>query len=986
LFDGEIPMPASGWKALLDGAPWLTAEGAYPLAAYSEFMPAPRLGRKAYRHARPEPLPFADDDPWGWHVSEYEEALELQPGMNQVGRQLVEALVRLAHGRPGHGIAPKKLIGNPYWPERLAAKAGHLNHERFVFLSPLALARTQDDKGRHRWTLFGGSEQGPERAFWKSFHTAPNRETPENIGIDFIRSLLAEVYGLQVRDADHLRDAGFRILPSDKRDPFPPSPDESLPTWTSRYLWRPRQNAEGVKYLLTFRPFDRLPEAFQAAYLRGRLHLLPYPGSLIFWGAPGPLKMLSDLPLAMQTPLQSVIARHEGPYGLRVPQAGWLHEPRPGRETPHPDHGPMRNTFRRTHRWAKVLRDQDELALMGREDKVLHVLFSTIPDDLGLYDKPMARNAHLWTHDFRLLLNGPRASGADLKAALHAVEEGGTFGYRFVYPAMRVGRHEVYWHRPLVAWLSKGGEPAVLRDGPLGYFTAYDEDPPQLDKAVELWPRLLRRDLPLAVVGMMAPHQPPQAHHAARGLRKLFDAWVVCGEKPLSRSFARSLLAVPKHQTLDSWLEALPGEAGAGEAGAQTAEGVKAILEPEETELPRRRGARTPDSVTFGRTATRSFETTYWKTIAYLAEGKYRNKNNADCVRDDATRRMLSHERRDLEALGDYLLGHYAKAIDKAGLTGKALAGELPFQWRTDFDFPWADGWLANQDGRTHERDLIAVIPGRDRRRAVILADHYDTAYMVDCFDPEYGGDGARVAAAGADDNHSATACMMLAAPILLDLSRQGLLGCDVWLVHLTGEEFPSDCLGARALTERLIEGTLRLRLPNGRERDLSRVEIQGVYVMDMIAHNNDRDRDVFQMSPGVGAPSLWLAQQSQTATEIWNSSAPIWNQKPTRKGKGRGRRSLTSGDVPEVAAHPTLMGQVRTPADPRSTLYNTDGQIFSDAGVPVVLFMENYDINRQGYHDTHDTMANIDLDYGAAVAAIAIESAARAATEKPGR
>jgi len=51
---------------------------------------------------------------------------------------------------------------------------------------------------------------------------------------------------------------------------------------------------------------------------------------------------------------------------------------------------------------------------------------------------------------------------------------------------------------------------------------------------------------------------------------------------------------------------------------------------------------------------------------------------------------------------------------------------------------------------------------------------------------------------------------------------------------------------------------------------------------------------------------------------------------------------------------------------------------------VPVVLFMENYDINRTGYHDTHDTMANIDLDYGAAVAAITIEAVARAATADP--
>ena len=87
---------------------------------------------------------------------------------------------------------------------------------------------------------------------------------------------------------------------------------------------------------------------------------------------------------------------------------------------------------------------------------------------------------------------------------------------------------------------------------------------------------------------------------------------------------------------------------------------------------------------------------------------------------------------------------------------------------------------------------------------------------------------------------------------------------------------------------------------------------------------------------------------------------------------------------MPEIALHPQLSGEIRPPYDPRSTLYNTDGQIFSDAGVPVVLFMENYDINRQGYHDTHDTLANIDLDYGAAVAAIAIEAVARAATNAP--
>jgi hypothetical protein len=94
--------------------------------------------------------------------------------------------------------------------------------------------------------------------------------------------------------------------------------------------------------------------------------------------------------------------------------------------------------------------------------------------------------------------------------------------------------------------------------------------------------------------------------------------------------------------------------------------------------------------------------------------------------------------------------------------------------------------------------------------------------------------------------------------------------------------------------------------------------------------------------------------------------------------------RSPDKNTIPEIASHPKLDGEIRLPRNPKSTLYNTDGQIFSDTGIPVVLFMENYDIHRQGYHDTHDTIANIDLDYGAAVVAIAIEAVVRAATEEP--
>ena len=52
--------------------------------------------------------------------------------------------------------------------------------------------------------------------------------------------------------------------------------------------------------------------------------------------------------------------RHESPIGIRVPQAGVLHEPNAEQPTYDDAAGHLRNTFKRTHRWEKVLRDQDE--------------------------------------------------------------------------------------------------------------------------------------------------------------------------------------------------------------------------------------------------------------------------------------------------------------------------------------------------------------------------------------------------------------------------------------------------------------------------------------------------------------------------------------------------------------------------------------------------------------------------------------------------
>src|SRR6266849_4608733 len=118
----ELIMPKQGWKQLLAGWPWFRGQGRYPIAAYSEFMPPPRLIRKAYGNYNP--LLFDEGDPWGWPITEYEEALVLRPGLQKIAKQVVCTLAHLGHCPAAHGIARNKLTDNPYWPAQLAEHAG----------------------------------------------------------------------------------------------------------------------------------------------------------------------------------------------------------------------------------------------------------------------------------------------------------------------------------------------------------------------------------------------------------------------------------------------------------------------------------------------------------------------------------------------------------------------------------------------------------------------------------------------------------------------------------------------------------------------------------------------------------------------------------------------------------------------------------------------------------------------------------------------
>jgi hypothetical protein len=251
-----------GWRRLFTPRSWPKSPGHFSIPAYSELMPAPYIARRPYGVVIP-PF-FHGDDPYGWPVSEYEDHVELGPGLVHIARHAIHAMMRLAESRPTAGISRTKLAQNPYWPEELAARSASLRHERFVFLSPIALSRTQDDKGRVRWTLFGGSDRGPSHAFWRSLE--PGR------GVDFFRSLLGRVFGESPEATRDLAGLGLRIVAPDTA--LPP-PLEAL-----RLKGAGEEPIARAKYVLSFEPFSRLREDVRASYLEGRLSLLPFPGSL----------------------------------------------------------------------------------------------------------------------------------------------------------------------------------------------------------------------------------------------------------------------------------------------------------------------------------------------------------------------------------------------------------------------------------------------------------------------------------------------------------------------------------------------------------------------------------------------------------------------------------------------------------------------------------------------------------------------------------
>jgi hypothetical protein len=233
-----------------------------------------------------------------------------------------------------------------------------------------------------------------------------------------------------------------------------------------------------------------------------------------------------------------------------------------------------------------------------------------------------------------------------------------------------------------------------------------------------------------------------------------------------------------------------------------------------------------------------------------------------------------------------------------------------------------------DDDGIEHA-NLIVRIPGTlppAKNKPIYLFDHYDTAFD----ELIYERNGQRVSVPGANDNCTAAATNLRAAQAL----KNGGNAHDVYIVHLTGEEFPKDTLGSRYLASQMMKTGQRM----------------GAYFLnDMIGFRKPGDL-IFQINAGQSARSLEVAATlHQVAIEL----APRW--KPT----------------------------LRTRFDLKSYLNQTDGGIFEDHGFDGALINEHtHDFNnsRDNYHTYKDVSSGIDYEFATDIAKVVIESMARTA------
>jgi hypothetical protein len=86
-----------------------------------------------------------------------------------------------------------------------------------------------------------------------------------------------------------------------------------------------------------------------------------------------------------------------------------------------------------------------------------------------------------------------------------------------------------------------------------------------------------------------------------------------------------------------------------------------------------------------------------------------------------------------------------------------------------------------------------------------------------------------------------------------------------------------------------MVQRTLKMRGADSRLWDLSPVEIKGVLVMDMIAHNRDDARDIFQIAPAKREIPCGCLLKPGEPAGCGMAMSPVGIIPPIEKGVTRG-------------------------------------------------------------------------------------------------
>ena len=229
------------------------------------------------------------------------------------------------------------------------------------------------------------------------------------------------------------------------------------------------------------------------------------------------------------------------------------------------------------------------------------------------------------------------------------------------------------------------------------------------------------------------------------------------------------------------------------------------------------------------------------------------------------------------------------------------------------------------------QSNVIAILPGTQSGPPVILADHYDTAVEEDTYKRTK----QRVTTHGCDDNGTATALLMQAAVALKSKAHKR----PIWLVHFTGEEFPSDGLGAWYF----LSETMR-----------AKQDIYAAVITDFIGWH------------AAGSPAYQINPTNTTVSE---------------------RYAAMALDASKKIA-PTLTANYRPRNHARNSIFQTDIQEFEYYGIPGILINENIDYtyatndNNPNYHQSSDVCANVNVPFATSLAKVVIETTLRIADE----